>query len=89
VLALALLAHVALVGTMLRSRLSYDKPADGRTVEATILLRPVAAPRAAATPLPRSHPTRLRAIPHADPDPRAIRAPVLEAVPIAQAASAD
>ena len=88
VFALALLAHVALVGAMLRSRLNHDKPVDGRTVEATILLRPTPAPRAAAMPLPPPHPTRLRAIPHADPDPRTIRVPVLEAPPIAQAASA-
>ena len=88
VFAVALLAHVALVGTMLRSRLNHDGPVDGRTVEATILLRPTLAPRAATTPGPPPHPTRLRAIAHADPDPRTIRAPVLEAVPIAQAASA-
>lgn len=88
VFALALLAHVALVGTMLRSRLNHDRPVDGRIVEATILLRPTPAPHAAATPVLPPHPTRLRAIPHADPDPRTIRAPVLDAVPIAQAASA-
>ena len=88
VFALALFAHVALVGTMLRSRLYPDGPVDGRAVEATILLRPASALRAATTPLPPPHPTRLRAIPHADPDPRTIRAPVLEAAPIAQAASA-
>ena len=88
VFALALFAHVALVGTMLRSRLYPDGPVDGRAVEATILLRPASALRAATTPLPPPHPTRLRAIPHADPDPRTIRAPVLKAAPIAQAASA-
>lgn len=88
VFAVALLAHVALVGTMLRSRLNHDRPVGGRAVEATILLRPTLAPPAAAVPVPPPHPTRLRAIPHADPDPRTIRAPVLEAMPIAQAASA-
>ena len=87
VFALALLAHVALVATMLRSRTEHASPVDGRTVEATILLRPALAPHGAAAPVPLPRPTRLRAIRHVDPDPRAIRAPVLETAPIAQAAS--
>lgn len=87
-LALALLAHAALVATMLRSRVSHDMAAGARTVEATILLGPAPLPRAAVTPLPPPRPTRLRAIPHADTDPHTIRAPALEPRPIAQAASA-
>ena len=86
--ALLVLAHVALVATMLRSHVSHDRPADSRTVEATILLRPAPSPRTVATSLPPPRETRLRSIPHVDPDPRTIRAPVLEALPIAQAASA-
>ena len=88
VFALALLAHVALVGVMLRSRTSHDRAGEGRAVEATVLLRPTPPSRAPVAPRPPPRPTRLRAIPHVDPDPRTIRSPVLEAVPIAQAASA-
>ena len=89
VFVLALLAHVALVGAMLRARLDHDRFAEERTVEATIVFAQTPPPRPApAAPQPPPRPTRLRAIPHADPDPRTIRAPVLEALPIAQAASA-
>lgn len=85
---LLVLAHLAMIATMLRSRVSHDEAPEGRTVEATILLRPGPPPRAAATPLPRPRPTRLRSIPRVDPEPRAIRAPALESLPVAQAASA-
>ena len=83
--ALLVLAHVAVVVMMLRSRMSHDETPESHAVEATILLRPAPSPRIVATPSP---PTRLRSIPHADPDPRALRAPALEPLPIAQAASA-
>ena len=85
--ALALLVHAALVATMLRSRVSHDRSAGSRTVEATILLSPAALPHVAATSLPPPRPTRLRSIPHPAAEPRAIQAPPLEAQPIAQAAS--
>ena len=85
--ALALLVHGVLVVTMLRSRVSHDAAAGSRPVEATILLRSLP-PARIATPLPPPRAPRLRSIPHVDPDPHAIRAPVLEAPPIAQAASA-
>ena len=88
VLALALFAHAALVGTMLRSRLSHDRSVESRLVEATILLSRTPPARAALEPAPPPRPTRWRSIPHLDPDPRTIRAPVPEAPPIAQAASA-
>ena len=86
--ALALLAHVALVATMLHSRVSHDKAAGGRTVEVAILLSPAPLPHPAVTPLPLPRPTRLRSIPHPAANPQAIRAPLLEPRPIAQAASA-
>ena len=86
--ALLVLAHVALVATMLRSHVSHDRPADNRAVEATILLRPAPPRRIVATTLPPPRERRLRSIPHVDPDPRTIRAPALEALPIARAASA-
>ena len=86
--ALALLAHAALVATMLRSRVSRDTPVGERLVAATILFGPVPRPHAAAMPLPPARRTRLRSIPHPAADPQAIQAPVLEALPIAQAASA-
>lgn len=85
--ALLVLAHVALVATMLRSPASRDRPADSR-VEATILLRPAPPTRAVTRPLPPPRETRLRSIPHVDPDPRTIRAPAPEGLPFAQAASA-
>ena len=87
-LALALLAHAALVATMLHSRVSHDKAGGSRTVEATIVLSPAPPPHAAVTPLPPPRPTRLRSIPHPAADPQAIRAPALEPRPMAQAASA-
>ena len=86
--ALLVLTHVALVATMLRSRVAHERPADKPALEATILLRPAPAPRTVATPLPPPRETRLRSIPHVDPDPRTIRAPALESLPIARAASA-
>jgi len=90
VFALALLAHVALVGTMLRARLDHERPAAETTVEATIWLPPPQqpSPRTAPPPLPPPRPTRLRSMPHPIVDPQAIRAPLLQARPIAQAASA-
>lgn len=88
VFALAVLAHVALVGAMLRSRLSHEQATETATVEATIWLPPPPAPRAVPEALPPPRPTRLRSMPHPIVDPRAIRAPLLEARPIAQAASA-
>ena len=87
VFALAALAHVVLVGAMWRARTSRDVADEGRVVEATIWLPATPAPRAAAVPLPAPRPTRLRAIPHVDPDPGTIRAPVLEAPRVVQAAA--
>ena len=88
VFALALLAHVALVGTMLRSRVNRDEPAADTLVGATIWLPPPPAPRTTPPPLQPPRPTRLRSLPQPAPEPQAIRAPLLEARPIAQAASA-
>ena len=82
------LVHVAIVATMLRSRVSHERAPESRVVEATIVLRAAPPPRAVAIPLPPPRETRLRSMPHVDPDPRTIRAPALEALPIAQAASA-
>ena len=79
VFALAVLAHVALVGAMLRSRLSHEQATETATVEATIWLPPPPAPRAVPEALPPPRPTRLRSMPHPIVDPRAIRAPLLEA----------
>ena len=87
VFALALLAHGVLVGALLRSRLDHERPGADATVEATIWLPPPPSPRTAPRPLP-PHPTRLRSVAHPAADPQAIRAPLLEARPIAQAASA-
>ncbi len=87
VFALALLAHVALVGTMLRSRASRDRPPAESTVVATIWLPPPPSTRIAPPSLPPPRPTRLRSLPQPAPVPQAIRAPLLEARPIAQAAS--
>ena len=89
--ALLVLAHAAVVVTMLRSRVGHDETRESQAVEATILLRPAPPRRIVAMPSPplRSpRPTRLRSIPHTEPDTRTIRAPVLESLPIAQAASA-
>ena len=87
--ALAVLAHVALVPTMLRSRVSHDQAPVGSTVEATILLTPAPPPaRVVVAPLPSPRPTRLRSLPHPVVEPQAIQAPPLEAQPIARAASA-
>ena len=79
---LLVLAHVAIVATMLHSRVSRDVAPGSHAVEATILLRPVPPPRADTSP-PPPRATRLRFIPHVDPDPRTIR----ESTPIARAAS--
>jgi len=46
--ALLVLTHVALVATMLRSRVAHERPADKPALEATILLRPAPAPRTVA-----------------------------------------
>lgn len=85
---LLVLAHVAIVATMLHSRVGRDEAPDSRAVEATILLRAAPPPRVVDTSLPPPRATRLRSIPHADSDPRTIHAPVLESTPVAQAASA-
>ena len=87
VFALALLAHAVLVGAMLRSRLDHERPTATATVEATIWLAPPPAPRAVPEALPPPRPARLRSMPHPVVDPQAIRAPLLEARSIAQAAS--
>ncbi len=81
---LLVLAHVAIVATMLHARVRRDVAPDSHAVEAAILLRPAPPPRVADTPLPPPRATRLRSIPHVDPDPRTIR----ESTPIGQAASA-
>ena len=87
--ALAVLAHGALVATMLRSRVGHDQAPVGRTVEATIVLTsPPPTARVVVAPLPPPRPTRLRSLPHPVVEPRAIQAPPLEARPIAQVASA-
>ena len=89
VFAVALLAHAVLVGAMLRSRLDHERPAATTTVEASIWLPPPPSTRRVATQaLPPPRPTRLRSLPQPVADPRAIRAPLLEARPVAQAASA-
>ena len=87
VFALALLAHAVLVGAMLRSHSSREPSIADATIETTIWLPPPA-PRAVPRVLPPPRPARLRSMPHPVADPRAIRAPLLEARPIAQAASA-
>ena len=87
VFALALLAHAVLVGAMLRSHASHERSAADPAIETTIWLPPPAA-RALPRVLPPPRPARLRSMPHPVVDPQAIRAPLLEARPIAQAASA-
>ena len=82
--ALAVLAHVALVGTMWRARLSHERPPEGHVVEATIWQPRAPAPRAVPAPTPASRVTRVRALPRDDVEPRAIRAPVPEPPSIAQ-----
>ena len=86
VFALALLAHAVLVGAMLRSHSRHEQSTAAPTIETTLWLPPPA-PRAVPRVLP-PRPTRLRSMPHPVADPQAIRAPLLEARPIAQAASA-
>ena len=85
VFALALLAHAVLVGAMLRSHASHERSAADPTIETTIWLPPPA-PRAVPRVLPPPRPTRLRSMPQPVVDPQAMRAPLLEARPIAQAA---
>jgi hypothetical protein len=87
--ALALLAHVALVSMMLRTRTSHERHSDGTPLETTILLAP-APPRGehAIAPPPVAPATKLRSIPHPAAARDAIEAPVLEPVPIEEAASA-
>src|SRR5438132_9646108 len=87
-LALALLAHAALIIAMLHSRVSHERPDTSTTVEATILLAPAPArPARVATALaPR--PTRLRSLARPALAPQAIHAPPLDPQPVAQAASA-
>jgi len=90
VLALALLAHVAVVGTMWHSRVTRERvPADPRAV-ATVWLTstPAPPPRPAAAVPPIPAPSRLRAIPHVEADPRTLRAPVLQPAPVMAAARA-
>ena len=87
VFALALLAHAVLVGAMLRSHSSHERSAADPTIETTIWLPPPA-PRAVPRVLPPPRPARLRSMPHPVVDPQAIRAPLQEARPVAQAASA-
>ena len=88
VFTLALLAHAALVGAMLRSHSSRERSTADAAIETTIWLPPPPAPRAVPRVLPPPRPTRLRSMPRPVVDPQAIRAPLLEARPIAQAASA-
>lgn len=88
VFALGLLAHGVLIGVMLGSRTTRERTVGTTTVEATIWLLPPPSPRVVAQPLPPPRPTRLRSMPHPVVDPQAIRAPLLEARPVAQAASA-
>jgi len=89
VLALAVLVHVALVGTMWRARLEREQPAQERAVEATLWLSRPAAPRVARAPLPAPRGTRpLRPSAPARPDPHAIQVVVPEPPAIAPAASA-
>jgi hypothetical protein len=88
VFVLAALAHVGLVATMWRTRLEHDRPPEGRVVEATIWLPRAPAPRVAPPPLPAPRVTRPRAPAREDADAHAIRLPVPEPQPIAQAASA-
>ena len=85
VFALALLAHAMLVGAMLRSHSSHEQSTLDATIETTIWLPPPA-PRAVPRVLPPPRPTRLRSMPQPVVDPQAMRAPLLEARPIAQAA---
>jgi len=90
VLALALLAHGAVVGTMWHSRVTRERvPADPRA-EATVWLTPTPSPLPRPTPAPLRSPapSRLRAIAHVDPDPGAIHAPLLQPAPVAAAATA-
>ena len=89
VFALALLAHVALVAVMLRTHVIHEPRAEAVPVETTILWTPPP-PRVKHEPIappPVVHPTKLRSIPHPSATPDAIEAPVLEPLPIAQAAS--
>jgi len=93
VLAIALLAHAAVVGTMWHSHLVRERaPAEPPTLATVWLASAPPPPRQVATPLPPPPraPSRLRAVPHVDldVDPRAIRAPVLAAAPLVAAASA-
>ena len=85
---LLVLVHVAIVAAMLRARVSHDRAPENPVVEATILLRPAPPRRGVVTPSGPPRETRLRSIPHVEPDPRTIRAPALESPPIAQAANA-
>jgi len=91
VFALATLAHVALVATMWRTSLRHERAESG-VVEATIWLQGAPTPRASPAPLPAPRVTPARATPRAPvreaADPDAIRLPVPQAQPIAQAASA-
>ena len=88
VFALALLAHAVLVAAMLRSHSRHEQSTADPTIETTLWLPPQPAPRAVPRASPPPRPTRLRSMPHPVADPQAIRAPLLEARPIAQAASA-
>lgn len=81
VLALALLAHAALIAAMLRSRVSHERPPAGATLEAMIW--PAPAPRARVAPAPRAAP--LRALARTAPVARAIHAAPLEPQPVSQA----
>jgi hypothetical protein len=86
VFALAALAHVALVATMWRTSLRHERAESG-VVEATIWLQGAPTPR--ASPAPRATPARAtpRAPVREAAEPGAIRRPVPQAQPIAQAAS--
>jgi hypothetical protein len=95
VLALAVLAHVALVATMWRGGSSHGRPDEERVVEATLWLPPAPVPRDASArtpprlPAPAPRVTRLRAPAREDAriDASTLHAEPLEASPVAQAAS--
>ena len=90
VLAVALATHAALVLTMLHARTRRPDAAEPAVLEATIWLPETRRPTPAAA-LPPAVPrvTRLRSLPQpVAADVHAIKAPLLEPRPIAQAASA-
>ena len=83
VLAIALLAHVALVSVMLRTRLSRDKPLDAATLTTILLPAPSTQARREVVRSTKLAPVRL-----AVPDIRLIAAPSATAPPVARAFSA-